>query len=126
MADAVTTNNFRARMATHFLNNSSLPAFGSMVFGDGGYKADLTAKTIDPAQTALNHPLLTKTLTSVYQEDAYSVTGKGTLEKTELIGAYISEAGLVDSAGNLLGLRNFAPKIKENDEIYEIEIKLKF
>ena len=45
---------------------------------------------------------------------------------TELVGETISEAGLVDAAGNLLAIKNFAPKIKENDEQYEIKVKLNY
>lgn len=43
-----------------------------------------------------------------------------------MIGARISEAALIDANGQLAGLKNFAPKLKESDERCEISIKLRF
>jgi len=97
-----------------------------MAFGDGGHNADGTAKQPDPARTSLYHEVLRKPLAQKVQEDAYSVTGTGRIEKSEVIGAHISEAALLDENGNMLSFRNFAPKIKESDETYEIKVKLKF
>jgi phage-related tail fiber protein len=97
-----------------------------MAFGDGGHNPNGTPKTPNPEQTALVHEVLRKNLSSIVQEDLYSVTGTGVVAEAESIGVSISEAGLLDAAGNLLGFRNFAPKIKESDEEYEIKIKLKF
>ena len=126
MAEATTTYNFRQRLAKHFYDGSSLPQIAMMAFGDGGHNADGTAKPPDAARTTLNHELLRKPLAQVIQEDGYSVTGTGRLEKPELLGAHISEAALLDASGNMIGFRNFAPKIKESDETYEIAVKLKF
>mgnify|MGYP000861539530 CR=1 FL=1 len=126
MSEATTTNDFRRRLARHFYDNSSLPKAAIMAFGDGGHNQDGTSKTPNPNQTQLQHEVLRKTLTSVTQEDLYSVTGKGTISKPEAVGVSLSEAGLLDEAGNLMGFKNFAPKIKESDETYEISIKLKF
>ena len=63
---------------------------------------------------------------SITKEDLYSVTGMGTVEANEIVGASISEAALIDSNGQLVGLKTFAPKHKESDERYEISIKLRF
>jgi phage-related tail fiber protein len=97
-----------------------------MSFGDGGHNPDGSPKTPNAAQTALVHEVLRKNLSAITQEDLYSVTGTGIVAEAELVGTHISEAGLLDASGNLLGFRNFAPKIKEADETYEIKIKLKF
>jgi len=126
MSEATTTYNFRQRLARHFYDNSALPQVAMMAFGDGGHNADGTAKPPDAARTTLYHEMLRKPLAQVIQEDDYSVTGTGRLEKVELLGAHISEAALLDASGNMLGFRNFAPKIKESDETYEIAVKLKF
>jgi hypothetical protein len=69
---------------------------------------------------------LRKEVAAVRQEDSLSVTGKGTIENNELIGTQLSEAALVDSQGNLIGIKTFAPKVKEADERYQIEIKVRF
>jgi phage-related tail fiber protein len=126
MAEAVTTYDFRKRLARHFYNGQPLPQASQMAFGDGGHNTDDTPKNPDPNQDNLQNELLRKDLASIYQEDDFSTTGSGRIAKSELNGASISEAGLLDSDGNLLGFKNFAPKIKESDEEYEINIKLKF
>jgi|GEM_PF-1201397 len=126
MSEATTTNSFRQRLAKHFYDDTALPMAAQMAFGDGGHNPDGTPKTPNPDQTTLAHEVLRKNLSSKVQEDAYSVTGTGTIADPEVVGVSISEAGLLDASGNLLGFRNFAPKIKEGDETYEIKIKLKF
>jgi phage-related tail fiber protein len=126
MSEATTTNDFRQRLARHFRDGTSLLQATQMAFGDGGHNADGTPKSADPEQTALRNEVLRKDLDAITQEDLYSVTGTGTILKAELNGTHISEAGLLDSSGNLLGFKNYAPKIKEDDETYEVNIKLKF
>lgn len=129
MSEATTTNLFRRKLARFFLDGGSslgLDMFAYIGFGDGGHNTNGTAKATNPDQTALQHQLIQKPLYSIAQEDQYSTTGRGVLEKTELVGSAISEAGLFDVDGNLLGFKNFAPKVKESDETYEVSIKLKF
>lgn len=126
MAEATTTNDFRRRLARRMFDESPLPRVAQMAFGDGGHGPNGTAKAPSADQNHLNHERIRKNLVSVVQEDPYSVTATGRLSKSELIGVSVSEAGLLDVAGNLLGFRNFAPKIKESDEEYEVRIKLKF
>lgn len=126
MAEAITSNAYRRRVAKHMADNSTLPPIAYMAFGDGGHNPDLTPIAPNADATALAHELLRKPLAAITQEDLYSVTGKGVMETTELVGARISEAALFDSAGNIVGLKTFAPKLKEADERYEISIKLRF
>lgn len=125
MAEATTTNDYRKRLAKHMYNNTTLPPATQMAFGDGGHTG-LTPKPADANRTQLNHELLRKSLATLIQEDGYSLTGTGRIEAGDLVGVSISEAALLDSAGNMLGFRNFAPKVKESDETYDIKIKLKF
>lgn len=126
MAEAVIINQFRQRLAKHMYDGSALPKVKYMAFGDGGHNADLTPKAMDPARTTLYHERLRKELSNVMQEDPMSVTGTGRLEKDELVGARISEVGLLDESGYLIGYRCFSPKIKDTDETYEVEIKIRF
>lgn len=97
-----------------------------MAFGDGGHNADMSPKAPSASATALNHEILRKPLSAITQEDLFSVTGTGTVEANEVVGAAVSEAALYDSAGKLCGIKTFAPKFKEGDERYEISIKLRF
>ncbi|MDO5116011.1 MAG: phage tail protein [Synergistaceae bacterium] len=126
MAEGVTTNSFRKRIAAQMSGGAVCPKIAKMAFGDGGHNADGTAKAANAEQLALNHELLRKDLLTVQQEDGYSVTGTGRLLKTELVGQTISEAGLLDASGNLVGLKNFAMKIKEEDEWYDVSIRVDF
>jgi len=126
MAEAVVANIYRQRLAARLAGGAPVAPIAFMAFGDGGHNADLTPKAPSAAATKLNHEILRKPLAGITQEDLYSVTGKGAIEKNEVIGAAISEAALIDANGQLVGLKTFAPKFKENDERYEISIKLRF
>lgn len=125
MSEATTTIDYRKRIAKHMLDGTTLPQVAYMAFGDDGCNG-YTPKAPDDSRTQLYHEVLRKPLATLIQEDALSVTGKGVLLKTELVGIAISEAALLDSSGNMLGFKNFAPKVKEADEEYDIKIKLKF
>jgi phage-related tail fiber protein len=126
MAEAITVKGYRKRLAAAMAGGAPLKKVKFMAFGDGGHNADLTAKPPSDEQEGLNHEVLRKALTAVAQEDLFSVTGRGLLESNELIGLRISEAALLDEDGKMIGLKNFAPKVKESDERYEISIKLRF
>lgn len=126
MAEAIVTTQFRQRLAKRFCDNSALPRLGFMAFGDGGHTADGTAKTPSPSRTSLAHELVRKPLMELYQEDCLSVTAAGRLEESELPGFWISEAGVFDESGYLVGYKFFAPKVKEADETYIVRIKLRF
>lgn len=126
MAEAIVVRGFRQRLATAMAGGSPVKKVAFMAFGDGGHNPDFTAKAPSETQTALAHEVLRKPLAAITQEDVLSVTGRGVLEGSELIGIKISEAALLDADGNLVGVKNFAPKVKERDERYEISIKLRF
>ncbi|MCY1394652.1 hypothetical protein D3C76_767940 [compost metagenome] len=126
MAEAITVKGYRKRLAAAMAGGAPLKKVKFMAFGDGGHNADLTARSPSDEQEALKHEVLRKVLTAVVQEDLFSVTGRGLLEANELIGLRISEAALLDEDGKMIGLKNFAPKVKESDERYEISIKLRF
>ncbi|WP_051321677.1 hypothetical protein [Chrysiogenes arsenatis] len=125
MAEAITVNGFRSRLAACVAGGPALPPVAFMAFGDGGHNADLTPKAPSAAATALNHEVLRKPL-ALISLNGYEVEGKGVVEKAELIGVRISEAALLDAQGNVVGLKFFAPKVKEGDERYEISIVVRF
>lgn len=127
MAEAVTLLSYRKRLALQAAGGPAVPAISFMAFGDAGHNPT-TLQAIQPSenQIKLNHEVLRKPLTAVAQEDALSVTGRGMIEGPEMVGIRISEAALIDAAGNLVGIKNFAPKVKESDERYEISIKLRY
>jgi hypothetical protein len=127
MANATTTYGHRQRLAGHFYNNAALPLITHIAFGSGGHNPENGAPLAeDPAAAALANEMLRKPLNNKYQEDAYSVTAVGRVEKNELTGVTISEVGLLDAEGNLVGFKNMAAKILGDDEYFEVKIKLKF
>lgn len=126
MADAVTVDLHRQRVAAHMAGGRALAPLAYMAFGDGGHNADLTAKPPSQSATALFHEVFRKPLASVTQEDIYSSTGKGIVESGELIGVAVSEVGLIDADGELVSIKTFGPKVKESDERYEISVKQRY
>ena len=125
-AEAVLLKSFRERIAAHMAGNGTLYPIKDIAYGDGGHNANLQHISPSEDATALQHEVLRKEVAAVRQDDSLSVTGKGTIENNELIGTQLSEAALVDSQGNLIGIKTFAPKVKEADERYQIEIKVRF
>lgn len=127
MAEAVTLLSYRKRMAKQSAGGPAVSKIAYMAFGDRGFDPK-TLRAIQPSenQVSLNNEVMRKPLTTVAQEDELSVTGRGMIEGSEMVGVQISEAALIDADGNLLGIKNFAPKIKESDERYEISIKLRY
>ena len=126
-ASAVLLDSFRKRLAAHMAGKGTLAPLGMMAFGDGGHNPDdLTAMPPSSSQTALNHEVMRKPLTSITQETEFSVTGRGTIESNEMQGVHLSEAALLDTEGNLIAIKNFAPKVKELDERYQVAIEARF
>lgn len=127
MAEAITSNHYRRKLATAMAGGPPIAKITHMAFGDGGWD-DSTDAVIppDPEQTGLNHELIRKPLALVTQETEFSTTGRGVLGESELIGYSISEAALFDEDGDIVGIKNFGPKLKESDEEYETNIKLRY
>lgn len=127
MADSVLTTAFRERIAARNAGKSALPAFAYLAFGTGGHDPDtLEVVPVSASQTALNSEVLRKAATSINQEDSLSITVKASVAASELNGEYISECGLLDEDGNLVAVKNFSPKIKEESETYEYSITVRF
>lgn len=126
-ASAVLLDSFRKRLAAHMAGKGTLAPLGFMAFGDGGHDPE-TLEAIKPSasQTELNHEVMRKPLASITQETEFSVTGRGSVESNELQGVRLSEAALLDTEGNLIAIKNFAPKVKELDERYQIAIEARF
>lgn len=127
MAEAITTNSYRRKLALAMADGTQLAPMTHMAFGDGGHHpTTLDALAPSAEQTTLNHELLRKPLALVAQEDEFSVTGRGVIAHAELIGYAISEAALIDEDGVIIGIKNFSPKFKDSDEEYETNVKLRF
>ena len=123
MSSSTTTNKLRENLADDFLTSL---AGAQMKFGDGGHNHETEeVLAANPTQIEINNPLITKALFSATKPTAYSVKAVGRLAQEELVGIEVSEAGLF-VGGELFAIRNFGPKNKENDEVYDIEIIVTF
>lgn len=126
MSEAVTLDAFRARLAAHVAGEAQAPAITHMAFGRGGHLPDGTAKPVEGGRTALFDERLRKPVTSIMRPQPTWVEVKGVVAESELVGETLSEAALVDAAGQLVAMKTFAPKVKEADERIEITLTLRF
>lgn len=124
-AEAVVLTGFREKIAAHLAGKGNLKQIKFMAFGDGGHKADGSVISPSETQKTLKNEVLRKELSYIKQEDTLSVTGAGVIEKAECVGVALSEAALLDADGELVAVKNFAPKVKEADERYECVIKVR-
>ncbi|MDY0349061.1 MAG: hypothetical protein RBR13_09575 [Tenuifilaceae bacterium] len=126
MAQAVMAEAYRKKLARQALNGQAAPRAAFMAFGDGGLDGDRKARPFDAARNGLYHELIRKPLIQVQQEDLFSVTCTGRLERTDLVGFVISEAAVLDANGDPMGFKSFGGKDKEADEFIDVVIKIKY
>jgi hypothetical protein len=122
MAVATSTNRFRQELADQLearLGNAT------MVFGSGGVDGQGKVISPDPAQTDLIDPRGEFTLNGFVRKSATDIDVTGRLNKGDLVGIPISEAG-VKVEGSLYAIRNFAAKTFETDEYFDVTIEIKF
>ncbi|NYT62352.1 phage tail protein [Alcaligenaceae bacterium] len=123
MASTVIANEYRARLADFHGGGSPLSPFGFMAFGDGGHNPDGTPKLADPDASGLQNELIRKPLNSITRTGPYTLECEGRLEPGELIGKHVSEAALLDAAGQVVAFKKFAPKVRDSDELYQVFIE---
>jgi hypothetical protein len=126
MSEAITLDTFRARLAAAVAGAGPVPVVAQIAFGRGGHDDSGNAKPVDASRTTLFDERLRKAVDSIDQPTPTEVRVKGVLLETELNGETISEAALVDSNGQLIAMKTFAPKVKEADERIEITLTLRF
>jgi len=94
---------------------ATLPAVAGMAFGDGGVDGQGHVITPSSSQTALSHQLLRKAIDSYTFPTTTSCRYVCTLTESELAGESISEIGLYDTEGDIIALKNFTAKGKDDD-----------
>lgn len=113
--DAVVTKKARNKMLKARAGDQALPKIVGMALGDGGIEESGGIITPSIEQTALNNELLRKEVSGhEYLSDTvcrYSCT----LEANELAGKSISEIALYDEEGDLIAIKNFSAKGKDDD-----------
>lgn len=123
--EAVVLTKFRQKIAAFMAGTGTLAPAKYIVFGDGGHNSDGTVKPVSEVQDGLRHEILRKEMTSAYQDDLLSFTVKGDIDKNELVGSVISEVGIADAEGDIIGVKNYPPKVIGADERYGMLVRVR-
>lgn len=109
----------RAKMAQARAGVKALPPIAGMAFGTGG----VAEGVVQPPGETLQNEVFRKAIDGYECITEQCYRYKCTLDKEELSGSAISEVGLYDTEGDLVGIKNFAVKQKDEDMemIFEID-----
>lgn len=101
----------------------TLPKVVGMAFGDGGVDAE--GKPIAPVegQTGLTHEIYRKPVNGYSFPISTTCRYECTLTEQELAGKYINEIGLYDEDGDIVGIKTFTSKGKDDDveQVYTLD-----
>jgi len=113
--NVVITKISRRKLVRARAGEDTLPKIVGMAFGDGG--VDEHGEVISPTdnQTELNNELLRKQIEGYTFPEDTTCRYECTLGLNELAGKYISEIALYDEDGDIVGIKNFMPKGKDDD-----------
>lgn len=113
--NVVITRKARKKLVQARAGAIQLPIIVGMAFGDGGVDAEGVPVEPSPTQEDLTHELYRKAIDGyTFPEDTicrYSCT----LEESELVDAEISEIGLYDEDGDIVCIKTFKRKGKDDD-----------
>lgn len=117
MAKGMATVIGRRKICRAHAGDQTLPEIAYMAFGNGG--VDSSGEVIEATgeETALRKELLRKKIEGHWyvNEDETTCRYRVRLTKSELVNQSISEQGLYDSDGDLVGYKTFLPKGKDGD-----------
>ncbi len=113
--NTVITKAARKKLVMARSGDMELPKVAGMAFGDGG--VDSNGEVIAPVDTqeSLSHELYRKAVDRHSFPEETTCRYECTLSDTELAGAVISEVGLYDADGDILCIRTFLGKGKDED-----------
>ena len=111
--NVIITKTARKKLVQARAGAITLPKIVGMAFGSGG--VDSAGNVISPSetQTALKKELLRKPISGYTFETTCRY--ECTLGESELAGQYISEIGLYDSQGDIVCIKTFTKKGKDDD-----------
>ncbi len=93
----------------------ALPKIIGMAFGDGG--VDSNRNTLEPVenQAELNHEIYRQEIDNYKFIDETTCQYRCTLTESTLNGAELSEVGLYDEEGDIICIKSFTKKGKDDD-----------
>lgn len=117
MAKSVITNIARAKMAKARYDGTPIEKVKYIALGSGGVDAEGNVTYPLPESVALQHELIRKEYDAVKQLSDTSYEYTIVLGNLEQVGEFISEAALVDEAGDLISISHFLAKGKDETEV---------
>lgn len=112
---AVTTPAAKRKMLLARAGKQALPPISQMVFGTGGVTDAREVIEPEEGQQELKAEIYRKDIEKVEIINDTQIRYCCTLEENELIGEDISEIALADTDGDLLVIKNFKAKGKDED-----------
>lgn len=115
--NVVITKTARTKLVKARAGAITLPAVVGMAFGNGGVDSDGVVIPPTETQTALTNELLRKAIDGYsFPEDTDTTCRyECTLTEAELAGEEISEVGLYDAEGDIVCIKTFTKKGKDDD-----------
>jgi len=105
---------------------SSISPITHVAFGNGGVDGGGIPIPPSETQTALNNELARYPIDGVTYPSATTARYTATIPIGALPGEQISEAALIDAAGNLCAIKTMLPKLKEVDTSFVFEFDDEF
>lgn len=113
--NVVITKSARMKLVKARAGAITLPKIVGMAFGNGGVSTDGTVIKPSDAQTTLANELYRKVVDKYSFPDDTTCRYECTLTESELAGEEISEIGLYDEEGDIVCIKNFTRKGKDDD-----------
>lgn len=117
MAKSVITNVARRKMAKARYDGSAIEKVKYIALGDGGVNEAGEVIYPLPESVQLRHELLRRQYDSCKKISDTSYEYMINLDTMELVGKFISEAALIDEAGDIIAFSNFLAKGKDETEV---------
>lgn len=123
MAESVVTTKAKEKMVKARAGVKALPKIVGMVFGDGAVSGSGAVIPPVASQTSLKNELLRKPVDNFTPISNTCYRYKCTLGETELAGKDINEIALYDAENDLVAIKTFRNKGKDEDMemIFEID-----
>lgn len=121
MANSMITTKARNKLARARAGLIQLPPIQGMAFGTGG--TDVSGAPIMPGAESLYNELFRKDVDGVKEITETCYRYVCTLSKADMAGEAISEIGLFDLEGDMVALKTFGKKYKDDDMemVFEID-----
>ncbi len=113
--NVIITKTARKKMVRARAGVISLPKIVGMAFGDGGTDANGNVIAPSESQSTLKHELYRKPIKAYTFISDTTCRYECTLSETELAGDDISEIGLYDASGDIVCIKTFKDKGKDDD-----------